>query len=43
MLIIDVGIEHEIVDTSIVASSKPFEFSRADRGYMVAPNFFSSS
>jgi len=40
---IEVGIEHETVDTSIVTSSKPSKFSRADRGYMVAPNFFSSS
>jgi len=35
-------IEHEIVDTSVVTSSKPSEFSCADCG-MVAPYFSSSS
>ena len=36
-------IEHETVDNSIVASSKPSEFSHTDCGYVVAHNFFSSS
>jgi len=36
-------IRHEIVDTSIVISSKLPEFSRADCGYVVTINFFSSS
>ena len=40
---IEVGLERETVDTSAVASSKPFEFSFADCGYMVDVNFFSYS
>ena len=36
-------IENETVDTSVVTSSKPYEFSRADCGYMVPSNFSSSS
>ena len=30
ILMIENGTEHEIVDTSVVSSSKPSEFSRAD-------------
>jgi len=37
------GTEHERVDTSIVTSSKPPEFSRAGCGYVIASNFFTSS
>ena len=40
---IEDGIEHETVDTSIVTSSGSSEFSRADYGYVVAFNYFSSS
>jgi len=40
---IEDGIEHERVDTSIVTSSKTSEFSYADYGYVTIPNFFSSS
>ena len=36
-------IEHETVDTSIITSSKPSEFSHADCGYAVAPYFSFSS
>ena len=39
---IEDGIEHEIVDTSVITSSKPSEFFRADSGYVIAPYFFSS-
>ena len=37
------GTEHERVDTSIVTSSKPPEFSRAGCGYVIASNFSTSS
>ena len=37
------NIENETVNASIVTSSKPSEFSRIHRGYVVAPNFFFSS
>jgi len=40
---IEDGIEHETVDTSIITSSKPSEFSRADCGYVITPNFSSCS
>jgi len=40
---IEDGIEHKTVDTSVVTSSKPSEFSCADYEYAVAPYFFSSS
>jgi len=36
-------IEHKTVDISVVTSSKPFEFSRADCGYVIAPYFSSST
>ena len=36
-------IEHETFDTSVVTSSKPYEFSCADCDYVVAPYFYSSS
>jgi len=36
-------IELEIVDTSVVTSSKSSEFSRIDCDFVVAPNFSSSS
>jgi len=36
-------IEHEIVNASVVTSSKLSEFSCADCDYVVAPYFFSSS
>jgi len=40
---IEDGIEHETVDTSVVTSNKSSEFSCAHCGYVVAPNFFFSS
>ena len=36
-------IKHETFDTSVVTSSKPYESPRANCGYVVAFNFFSSS
>jgi len=39
---IEDGIEHETIDTSIVTSSKLSEFSRADCVNMVASNFLVS-
>ena len=35
-------IENVTVDTSVITFSKPSKFSRADCGYVVAPNFSSS-
>jgi len=43
ILMIEVEIEHVTVDTSIVTSSKPSEFSGADCGYVITLNFFSFS
>ena len=40
---IEVGIEHETTNTSIVTSSKLYEFPCANCDYMAAPNFFTSS
>jgi len=40
---IEDGVEHKTVDTSVITSSKSSEFSRADCAYMVTPNFSSSS
>jgi len=40
---IENGIEHETLNTCVVTSSKPYEFSRPDRGYMIALNFPCSS
>ena len=34
---IEDGIEHKTVYTSIITSSKPFKFSHADCDYLVAP------
>ena len=39
---IENGIEHEMINTSVVTSSKLSEFSRADCGYIVTLNFSSS-
>ena len=36
---IENGIEHETIDTSVITSNKSSEFSRADCGYMIALNF----
>ena len=33
-------IEHETVDTSVVTSSNPSEFSHVDYGNVSTPNFF---
>ena len=40
---IENGIEHEMINTSVVTSSKLSEFSHAECGYEVAPNFSSSN
>jgi len=40
---IEDGIKHKTVDTSIITSSNPSDFSHADRGYIVAINFSYSS
>ena len=42
-LLIEDEIDHETVDSRIVTSSEPFEFSRADYVFMVVPTESTSS
>ena len=39
---IENGIEHKMVDTSVITSDKSFEFFRTDCCYVIGPNFSSS-